>query len=113
MALPPKFAGHLYQLSSKPLIQPCHTLEVYLDYVCPFSAKMFNTIHSQLFPILKQNTTVSDRLRVIFRHQVQPWHPSSTLVHEAALAVLQVDPSKFWDFSKVYIDQFNGLHSHT
>lgn len=27
------------------------------------------------------------------------WHPSSTLVHEAALAVLKLNPSGFWDFS--------------
>ena len=37
----------------------------------------------------------------IFRHQVQPWHPSSTMCHEAALAVERVDPSKFWDYSMV------------
>lgn len=56
----------------------------------------------------------------IFRHQLQPWHPSSTLgkppssppsysplltrppfhpVHEAALAVERADPTKFWQFS--------------
>lgn len=32
--------------------------------------------------------------------KVQPWHPSSTLVHEAGVAVLQTDASKFWAFSK-------------
>lgn len=28
---------------------------------------------------------VPSNVTIIFRHQVQPWHPSSTLVHEAAL----------------------------
>lgn len=36
----------------------------------------------------------------IFRQQIQPWHPSSTLTHEAAYAVLQVQPDKFWTFSE-------------
>jgi protein-disulfide isomerase len=30
---------------------------------------------------------------------VQLRHPSSTLTHEAAVAVLKLDPSKFWPFS--------------
>ena len=37
--------------------------------------------------------------------QVQPWHPSSTLVHEAGLAVLKTNPDKFWDFSKALFDK--------
>lgn len=36
---------------------------------------------------------------MIFRPHVQPWHPSSTLTHEAALAVQRLAPEKFWDFS--------------
>ena len=28
---------------------------------------------------------VPSNVKIIFRHQIQPWHPSSTLVHEAAL----------------------------
>jgi hypothetical protein len=39
-------------------------------------------------------------LQVIFRQQIQPWHPSSTLVHEAGAAVLKVAPEKFWQFSE-------------
>ncbi|KAK4565524.1 hypothetical protein LTR86_004141 [Recurvomyces mirabilis] len=36
---------------------------------------------------------------------IQPWHPSSTLVHEAGAAVLRVSPDKFWPFSKALFDQ--------
>ena len=39
------------------------------------------------------------KLEVIFRQQIQPWHPSSTLTHEAGAAVLKIAPEKFWDFS--------------
>ncbi|KAK6430945.1 hypothetical protein LTR95_012900, partial [Oleoguttula sp. CCFEE 5521] len=41
----------------------------------------------------------------IFRQQIQPWHPSSTLTHEAGVAVLQTHPDKFWDFSKALFDK--------
>lgn len=51
-------------------------------------------------------------MQVIFRPHIQPWHPSSTLVHEAAIAVLKVEPTKFWEFShalfknqKAYFDE--------
>ncbi|KAM0335312.1 hypothetical protein ACHAQA_000357 [Verticillium albo-atrum] len=109
MALPPKFAGH--KLTFVPAGTPApasaapglhfqpHTLEVYLDYVCPFSAKLFKTLFEDLAPVIRQNPYWARGLEVIFRHQVQPWHPSSTLTHEAALAVLRLAPERFLDFS--------------
>lgn len=36
----------------------------------------------------------------IFRQQIQPWHPSSTLTHEAGYAVLKLSPDKFYEFSE-------------
>jgi protein-disulfide isomerase len=122
MALAPKFAGQKLTSSA---IQPkaVHTLELCkyfiryfhicialswyttddhhsdLDYVCPFSAKMFKTIYET--PLRKTLLEkYSDRVVTVFRQQIQPWHPSSTLVHEAAYAVQKVDSSKFWDFSQ-------------
>ena len=44
MAVPPKFIGHRLVLanpaspSASSVDAPLHTLELYLDYVCPFSA---------------------------------------------------------------------------
>ncbi|KAF3482045.1 uncharacterized protein GIQ15_04804 [Arthroderma uncinatum] len=92
MALQPRFAG--LKLSAT---ETRHTLEIYLDYVCPFSAKIFKTLYADVLPSLP--STASSRLTVLFRPQIQPWHPSSTLVHEAALAVLKLAPGKFWQFS--------------
>lgn len=111
MALPPKFAGLALRLAEPKktgtsVPTTTHTLEVYLDYVCPFSAKIFSRIMNDVVPLLKNNPAWADALTIIFRPQVQPWHPSSTLVHEAALAVLQVQPDKFWDFSaKLFEEQ--------
>jgi len=50
-------------------------------------------------PKVRATPSIGSKLQVLFRHQVQPWHPSSTLVHEAGLAVQRLAPSRFWDFS--------------
>ncbi|PPJ61006.1 hypothetical protein CBER1_01977 [Cercospora berteroae] len=96
MALAPKFAGQKFVATASP--ETLHTLELFLDYVCPFSKKQFDTVYDQVFPLIKQK--YPDKVQFIFRQQIQPWHPSSTLVHEAGVAVLQTAPTKFWDFSK-------------
>lgn len=62
-----------------------------------FSAKLFNTFYTSARPIITEK--YSSKLQVIFRQHVQPWHPSSTLTHEAAAAVLKIAPEKFWRFS--------------
>ncbi|KAK4152539.1 thioredoxin-like protein [Chaetomidium leptoderma] len=114
MALPPKFKGHRLTFPDDPLSpaaasnlnneEPLHTLEFYLDYVCPFSAKLFKTLTTTIIPHIRATPTLASRLQLIFRQQIQPWHPSSTLVHEAALAVQRVDATKFWAFSAALFD---------
>lgn len=75
-----------------------------LDYVCPFSQKMFKTVYNtNLRQTLLEK--YGDRLVTIFRQQIQPWHPSSTLVHEAGYAVQKVDPTRFYDFSAALFHQ--------
>ncbi|KAI9744391.1 MAG: hypothetical protein M1818_001920 [Claussenomyces sp. TS43310] len=102
MALAPKFAGQKLSALSSP--QSPHTLELYLDYVCPFSAKLFKTVYTTVYPLIQDK--YADKVQLIFRQQVQPWHPSSTLVHEAAVAVLRLAPDKFWPFSAaLFADQ--------
>ncbi|KAK1255148.1 hypothetical protein MKX08_009143 [Trichoderma sp. CBMAI-0020] len=104
MAVPPKFAGHKLEFapptaSSSSVPHATHTFELYLDYCCPFSAKIFKTLTTQVFPAIRDNSVWANSLAVVFRQQVQPWHPSSTLMHEAGLAVLRLAPDKFWAFS--------------
>lgn len=53
----------------------------------------------KIFPILK--IKYHGKVEVVFRQQVQPWHPSSTLVHEAAVASLHLNPATFWAYSAV------------
>lgn len=93
MALPPDFAGQELNVAQPPQ----HTLELYVDYVCPFSAKFFDTFYSSVRPLIARK--YQGKVRVIIRQHIQPWHPSSTLVHEAGAAILKLAPEKFWEFS--------------
>ncbi|KAF5320723.1 hypothetical protein D9619_000705 [Psilocybe cf. subviscida] len=76
-----------------------HTLEIFLDYVCPFSAKIAFKIDKILKPLIGPGGPHTGKVKLIFRQQVQPWHAVSTLTHEAALAVVRVSPENFWPFS--------------
>jgi protein-disulfide isomerase len=64
---------------------------------------MFTTIYKNVLPTIE--TKYSGRLQLIFRQQIQPWHPSSTLVHEAGAAVLKLSPDRFWDFSEALFEK--------
>jgi protein-disulfide isomerase len=103
MSLAPKFAGQKLAFSTPAAtgaVPPTvHTLELFLDYVCPYSAKQFNTIYHVVAPLIRSSPKWSANVQFIIRQQIQPWHPSSTLTHEAAVAVLQLAPEKYWDFS--------------
>ncbi|KAL1585906.1 hypothetical protein WHR41_04952 [Cladosporium halotolerans] len=101
MALNPRFAGQKFAAATSP--KTLHTLELYLDYVCPFSKKMFTTVYDSVIPLIKSK--YADKVQLILRNQIQPWHPSSTLAHEAGVAVLQTQPDKFWEFSKALFDK--------
>lgn len=50
MSLPPKYSGHCIAGTSSAE----HTLELYLDYVCPFSAKIWKQVYHHVVPWLEQ-----------------------------------------------------------
>ncbi|KZO94859.1 hypothetical protein CALVIDRAFT_538640 [Calocera viscosa TUFC12733] len=77
-----------------------HALEFYIDYVCPFSAKLVhNALVPAILPLISKGGKYEGKIRVILRLQPQPWHASSMLLHEAALAAARVAPEKFLDVS--------------
>jgi len=82
-----------------------HTLDIFLDYVCPFSAKMALAIENVLVPLCAQDGKYGGKVKVIFRPQVQPWHASSTFVHEAGIAIARVAPQQFWPFALALFKQ--------
>lgn len=65
------------------------------------SAKMSRAIDNIIAPLISKGGKYDGKVKVIFRPQVQPWHSSSTLTHEAGLAVLRVSPEQFRPFSRL------------
>jgi len=60
---------------------------------------MFKTLYTTVLPSARTRSYAGN-VQFIFRQQIQPWHPSSTLAHEAGVAVLRLAPARFWDFSE-------------
>jgi hypothetical protein len=56
-------------------------------------------IENVLKPKFAPSGEYDSKVKVILRLQVQPWHSTSTLTHEAAIAVARVSPENFWPFS--------------
>lgn len=56
-----------------------------------------------MWPYVEQK--YPNQIQFIFRQQVQPWHATSTAVHEAALAVEKINPAKFFEFSDALFDR--------
>ncbi|KDR84094.1 hypothetical protein GALMADRAFT_275301 [Galerina marginata CBS 339.88] len=76
-----------------------HSLDIFLDYVCPYSAKIAFKIDKILKPLVGPGGPYEGKVKIIYRIQVQPWHAMSTLTSEAGLAVLRLSPENFWPFS--------------
>ncbi|KAH8918362.1 hypothetical protein BT69DRAFT_1338226 [Atractiella rhizophila] len=101
-----------------------HTIELYLDYVCPFSAKILIGIERDVFPLFTNNPSLKEEVSFVFRPQVQPWHAQSTLVHETGLAVAKLSSESkgirseeakevFWKYSLAFMkiqEQFFDEH---
>lgn len=87
MALAPQFATHRIAGTAS----ASHTLELFLDIVCPYSRKQLQGVRDHLLPLIDgDDGPLKDHLSIIIRQVPQPWHSSSTLVHEAALAASKV-----------------------
>lgn len=107
-SLAPQFLGTRYGSCTAR-----HVLEAYIDWACPFSAKQLFGFREHLVPRidsdLRDDLAIvrasphflcppSDGVQVI-RASPQPWHASSTHLHEAFIAVTTSDPAKTWPFA--------------
>uniref|UniRef100_A0A061S123 Thioredoxin-like protein n=1 Tax=Tetraselmis sp. GSL018 TaxID=582737 RepID=A0A061S123_9CHLO len=70
-------------------------LACFLDYTCPFCTKQYKTLREVVYP------KYANRSFSLTVYQMpQPWHPQSTICHEAALAVGKIGGSEaFYKFS--------------
>ncbi|GAA6018265.1 hypothetical protein JCM11491_005130 [Sporobolomyces phaffii] len=94
----PQFATHRIGSPSA-----AHTLELFLDLVCPFSRKQLTGVRKALVPLIENNPEVRKHLSIVIAQVPQPWHAASTLVHEAALGVSKtlVDTGKSFGDAEV------------
>merc|ERR1711924_119872 len=77
-------------------------IEMFLDFVCPFSCKMFKTVQDGVIP--KFGASVS----FIVHQVIQPWHPHGAWVHEVCLCVGTEFPSKYATYVRKVIEAFEG-----
>ena len=95
---PPLPTSDLHGRAIGPMDAPV-TLTAWLDYACPFSAKLFKTVTTQVIP------HYGEKVRFVFYHQPQPWHPQSTMLHEAGVGVYNLGGvDAFWKFSAALFD---------
>lgn len=78
-------------------------VELYLDLICPFSRKMWAAVVEG-----KLNEKAGDKVCFIVNQVPQPWHPQGTYVHEAALAVKQAAPDKYFAFCTAVYAAFDA-----
>eukprot|EP00511_Aplanochytrium_stocchinoi_P007901 CAMPEP_0204847044 /NCGR_PEP_ID=MMETSP1347-20130617/2444_1 /ASSEMBLY_ACC=CAM_ASM_000690 /TAXON_ID=215587 /ORGANISM="Aplanochytrium stocchinoi, Strain GSBS06" /LENGTH=204 /DNA_ID=CAMNT_0051987847 /DNA_START=28 /DNA_END=639 /DNA_ORIENTATION=- len=107
MALPTTQTGVEYSIprkqgKSESAVRDSVQIELFLDYVCPFSSKMFLTLE-KIWPKLTSDKDAS----FVFHQIPQTWHPQGSYCHEAALVVRELGTvSQYFDFSKLlFTDQ--------
>lgn len=76
---------------------PLNTLELYLDYACPFCLKIFQSWTDGGF--FKDEFLSQHKLQIRFNPVPQPWHLRSIPIHNLALAVGRYKPEAFWNYS--------------
>ena len=102
---PRYLASHVAKYSPK-----ANTVELFLDYNCKFSAKMFKKVQDDLVPLLEKRG-LSEKYNLVFVNVIQPWHGmQSSVLHEVSLAVARVHPAAFWTVSRVLFDHGTNFY---
>lgn len=109
----PKYALTHYYYGAKTLAASVpNIVNVYLDYNCPFSAKLYLKFVNEVIPQLQAKHP--NKFQFVYVNVVQPWHPNSNYLNEYGLAVaklLRESPSPsvdasttFWNVSKTIFE---------
>lgn len=110
----PKYSTTHYFHSIKTLsaeaVAP-NIINVFLDYNCPFSAKLFTKLRSTVIPQLQQK--YPSKFQFVYVNVVQPWHPNSLYLNEFSVVAAQLIRAKqqspesnqtFWDLSNAIFE---------
>lgn len=91
MTLLPKYAA--YSLASSPCQKTRHVVDLFLDFVCPYCDRLWSTV------VVNNDlpNKYKSHVEFIFRHQIQPWHIQSSVVHAVIMVVAREQPSRLFD----------------
>ncbi|KAM3125749.1 hypothetical protein CJJ07_000340 [Candidozyma auris] len=115
----PKYALTHYWRSAQAINKAApHVVNLYLDYNCPFSGKLYKKL-LDVIPALDKK--YPGKFQFVFVNVVQPWHPSSVLLHEYSVVVAQLLREKeadksnelFWNISKVIFENKEEFYDST
>ena len=93
---------------------PLNTLELYLDYGCPFCLLIFDKWKQGGF--FNEDLLTKHKLQIKFVNVPQPAILRSTPLHNVSLAVARYKPTEFWEYSlqlfkdakETWNNNFNG-----
>lgn len=78
-----------FPIGSTPVSASCGVrLEVFVDFTCPFSQRLFERLVKDVKP------HYNHKVEIIMQPMPQPWHPSSCMVHETFHAACIASPFK-------------------
>ncbi|GMM38665.1 hypothetical protein DASC09_060040 [Saccharomycopsis crataegensis] len=106
MSIPPKFSG-LTKIASNSataaVAQNVNSVDIFVDFVCPFSRKLFVKFDNELIPLISEK--YPNQFKFIIRPVVQPWHAfGSSVTSEALLAINKLAPTESWNFTKALME---------
>lgn len=96
-------------VSSSPVLGPADagiTIVSFLDYQCPFCARMFPTLQNLL-----NDPELNSNVRIVFKHMPLAFHKDARPAAKAALAARE--QGKFWEYSQKLFENQRSLNEET
>jgi hypothetical protein len=72
--------------------------ELFVDFVCPYSRKLFTTLKTVM-------PSYEAKVCFVFHNVIQPWHHQSLWLHETSFAVKMVSPASLLPFWQIMFEQ--------
>ncbi|KAG0681071.1 hypothetical protein C6P40_003372 [Pichia californica] len=87
-----------------------NNIEIFLDFNCPFSAKLFIKIQDEILPLLK-NKNLNNKYNIIFINVIQPWHGiQSSILHDVSFAICKISPENFLNISRIFFENIKKFY---
>ncbi|WVW78826.1 hypothetical protein I302_100788 [Kwoniella bestiolae CBS 10118] len=73
-------------------------LDIYLDPLCPYSAKITRSLTANVLPLIRKGGKYEGKLSVVARIYPQPFHYFAVFHTEALIVFGKLYPDLFWDY---------------